>query len=444
MYKILLALLLFITVFTGCATRVPNSRPYSDIPIKYSTHGTYSINARGEWQPTTISLSKGDRFFIDAKGTWSGGMGWAGGPRGSVGWDAGRIYPDERAATALIGRVGNGSPFTIGDQYLGKAEFEGNLYMRMNDPLWGDNSGSLTVNVYVSSQKIQTEKNRRKKNQHILEIQSQKQMSANDQPLVVKDNWAVIIGISKYQFSGENGLVNLIFADEDAKDFARSLHNLGWNESHIKLLTNEEATQRNIVIALESWLSKAGPNDQIILFWAGHGFPDPEDPEKVFFATYDTDIKIPATGYRMDRVRAALEERKSKNVILFADTCHAGKLITRGERGISIIPNIKKQNTPKGWVFMVGADTDRKAIEDSSWSNGAFTHSLVNGLNGAADGFQSIGPKDGVVTMGELRAYMNTAMPEETQKILGVAKRPVITTSTGDPDIWNLTLQVSQ
>jgi len=36
---------------------------------------------------------------------------------------------------------------------------------------------------------------------------------------------------------------------------------------------------------------------------------------------------------------------------------------------------------------------------------------------------------------------MNTAMPDETQKVLGVAKRPVITTSTGDPYIWNLTLQ---
>ena len=258
------------------------------------------------------------------------------------------------------------------------------------------------------------------------------------------NNWAVIIGISEYQYSGENGLTNLIFADDDATAFVRSLRNLGWSEDHIKLLTNEEATQRNIMIALESWLTKAGPKDQIILFWAGHGYPDPEDPEKVYFATYDTDISIPATGYRMDQVRRALEERKSKNVILLADTCHAGKLITRGDssRGISIIPNIKKLNIPKGWIFMVGADTDRQAIEDSSWSNGAFTHSLVNGLNGAADGFQSIGPKDGVVTMGELRAYINITMPEETLKVLGVAKRPVITTSTGDPDIWKLTLQV--
>lgn len=257
--------------------------------------------------------------------------------------------------------------------------------------------------------------------------------------------WAVIIGISKYKHSGPNGLNNLIFADDDAKVFARVLSDLGWSDSHVKLLVNEEATQRNILIALESWLTKAGPKDQIVLFWAGHGFPDPEDPEKVYFACYDTDITIPATGYRMDRVRSILEERKSKNVVVLADTCHAGKLITRGDRGLSIVPNIEKmsreQKVPKGWIFMVGADTDRQAIEHTSWTNGAFTHSLIKGLSGKADGFQSAGAKDGVVTMGELKDYMNTAMPNETHKVLGVAKRPVITTSTGDPDIWNLTLQ---
>ena len=221
--------------------------------------------------------------------------------------------------------------------------------------------------------------------------------------------WAVIIGISRYQFSGENGIKNLIFADEDAIAFARTLIKLGWNENHIKQLVNENATKRNIAIALESWLTKAGPNDQITLFWAGHAHPNPEDPEKVYFACYDTDLSIPSTGYRMDKVRAALKEIGSKNVILFADTCHAGKIITRGKRAISIITQIDKMNReqeiPKGWVFMVGADTDRQAIEHTSWKNGAFTYSLIKGLSGKADGFQSSGPKDGLVTMGELKNY---------------------------------------
>jgi len=257
--------------------------------------------------------------------------------------------------------------------------------------------------------------------------------------------WAVVVGISNYKHPGQKGLDNLIFADDDARAFSRTLRNLGWSNSHIKLILNKQATKRNVEIALESWLTKAGPNDQIVLFWAGHGFPDPEDPEKVYFACYDTDISIPVTGYRMDKVRAALEERRSRNVILIADTCHAGKLITRGERGLSIVSEIDKmrreKKVPKGWIFMVGAESDRQAIEHTSWTNGAFTHCLIKGLAGGADGYESVGPKDGIVTMGELRAYLNSAMPDETQKVLGVAKRPVITTSTGDPDIWNLTLQ---
>lgn len=256
--------------------------------------------------------------------------------------------------------------------------------------------------------------------------------------------WAVIIGISEYMLSGKNGLSDLIFADEDAVEFSEVLKNIRWRDSHIKVITNERATERNIKIALESWLTKAGPEDMIVLFWAGHGYPDPEDPEKVYFACYDTDIKIPSTGFRMDRVRSILEERKSKNVIIFADTCHAGKLITRGKRGMSIIPTIerfRRENTvPRGWIFMVGADTDRNAIEHTSWTNGAFTHSLIKGLYGEADGFQSSGSNDGIVTMGELKDYMNFSMPNETQKVLGVAKRPVIVTSTGDPAIWNISL----
>ena len=211
-------------------------------------------------------------------------------------------------------------------------------------------------------------------------------------------------------------------------------------------MMNQQATKRNIEIALESWLTKAGKDDLIVLFWSGHGFPDPEVPERVYFACYDTDTYIPPTGYRMDKVRIALEEREARNVVVFADTCHAGKLITRGgEKAISIVPHIEKmrreQNIPTGWIFMVGADSDRLAVENSSWTNGAFTRCLIEALAGNADGFESVGPNDGTVTMGELRAYLNTTMPDQTQKVLGVAKRPVITTSTGDPNIWNLTLE---
>ena len=202
----------------------------------------------------------------------------------------------------------------------------------------------------------------------------------------IQKSFAVVVGISKYLHAGQGGFNDLAFADDDARAFQEALLKMGWSNSHIKTLINEKATRNNILIALESWLTKAGKDDLIVLYWSGHGFPDPEDPEKVYFACYDTNIRIPPTGYRMDRINSIIKERNAKNVIILADTCHAGKLITRGTKGISIIPNIEKmrreQKIPKGWIYMVGAESDRKAIEHTSWSNGAFTHCLLKGLLG--------------------------------------------------------------
>jgi len=142
----LLALLL-----VGCAAQLPANRPYAEVPLHNAQHFAVSVYAAGDWQDSTVTLKNGDRFFLDAQGTWSGGLGWISGPSGAVGLDVGRIMPEEPAATALIGRVGNGAPFSIRDQYLGVAANDGNLFMRMNDPTTFDNSGALSVDIYVET-----------------------------------------------------------------------------------------------------------------------------------------------------------------------------------------------------------------------------------------------------------------------------------------------------
>jgi len=428
----------------SCASPNIKNQIIPEVDSSYKLETEMTVSAKKGWQHSSITVRKGQKIIIRANGLWNKGFAPDCGPDGYIGsaWEI--RYNSQYGAMALLGKIGTGEEFLIGNYLSMEADSSGELQFRPNVAGIGcwDNSGGVTARIFLpkiygAEGHLPNLKFTLKKQQH-----NNREKSGNLSN-TEGTSWAIIIGISNYQYSGQHGLTNLIFADDDAKAFARSLRNLGWSDSHIKLLVNEDATQRNIMIALDSWLTKAGPNDQIVLFWAGHGFPDPEDPEKVYLACYDTDIAIPATGYRMDNVRRSLEEKKVRNVVLLADTCHAGKLITRsdGSRGISIVPNIKRQNVPKGWVFMVGADTDRQAIEHTSWTNGAFTHSLIKGLNGEADGFQSAGAKDGVVTMGELKDYMNISMPDQTQKVLGVAKRPVITTSSGDPDIWNLTLQ---
>ncbi len=144
-----LALPLLALLLVGCPMALPANRPYTQVPLNSSQHSQVSVYAAGDWQDSNVTLKNGDRFFLDAQGTWSGGLGWISGPSGAVGIDIGRIMPGEPAATALIGRIGDGPPFSVRDQYLGTAASDGNLLMRMNDPTTFDNSGSLTVDIYV-------------------------------------------------------------------------------------------------------------------------------------------------------------------------------------------------------------------------------------------------------------------------------------------------------
>lgn len=263
----------------------------------------------------------------------------------------------------------------------------------------------------------------------------------------VKNRWAVVIGMSKYQFAEQGALEPLAFADKDAKDFAETLKAQGWSPDHVQVLTNEQATKQNVTYALETWLRRAGPEDIIVLFWAGHGWPDPEDPSLAYFACYDSKPSDPSSCWRMDRVRQILEERKARNVVVIADTCHAGKVIRSGDaRAISVVPALdameKKKDIPNGWVFIVSADPDRKAYEDKAWSNGALTHVLLEGMrDGKADGYKSAGAKDGTVTLGELRVYITDRMAEESLNLLGARLTPLFFTTSGNPEIWNLSLK---
>ncbi len=102
------------------------------------------------------------------------------------------------------------------------------------------------------------------------------QSESSEGPLGPRNHWALVIGLSVY--SARLGLDPLAYAAEDARAVGESLAQLRWRPDGIKLITDDLATLRNVKIAVQSWLSKVGPDDLIVVFWSGHGFVDPEDP----------------------------------------------------------------------------------------------------------------------------------------------------------------------
>ena len=258
-------------------------------------------------------------------------------------------------------------------------------------------------------------------------------------PGMIRNAYAVVVGVSQYRHAGGKDLTDLAYADDDARAFRDALLKSGWGADHIRCLVDAEATKAGVEDALKGWLRK-GKDALVVLYWSGHGYPDPADTRKVYFACHDTDLSRPYSGWRMDDVADAIKEVNPRNVVVIADTCHAGKIVTKGdERGMSVVGYVERQEqerqVPRGWIYMVSAEADRRAIEHTSWANGAFTHCLLNGLSGGADT-----DRDGQITMLELKAFMSDTMPRETERVLGAPKHPLIVTDSVDPKIWNLSL----
>jgi hypothetical protein len=128
------------------------------------TSGTRAvvIQASTGWQSANIFIEAEQLTEISASGLWSHGQeGVCCGPNPYAAdgyhnkYDSYALLPGERVG-ALIGRIGNGSPFYIGVSHTFRSPNSGLLQLSMNDVpgSFGDNSGALTVNIRMRTESV--------------------------------------------------------------------------------------------------------------------------------------------------------------------------------------------------------------------------------------------------------------------------------------------------
>lgn len=133
------------------ASLMPSSAtPLPETPLE---PGQIRVRANARWVSTGITVTRTDRVQF----TTSGEVRLSGDPEdmaGPAGSRRGRRAPNAplpgELAGALVGRVGNGPAFGIGDQSgpLPMAG-DGELFLAVNDDEVGDNQGSFVVTVRV-------------------------------------------------------------------------------------------------------------------------------------------------------------------------------------------------------------------------------------------------------------------------------------------------------
>lgn len=233
--------------------------------------------------------------------------------------------------------------------------------------------------------------------------------------------WAVLIGISTYQ----NSSLDLSFADRDAKmmkEFLMSPAAGSIPADHICDLINEKATYANVRRALRTFLKRPAAEDLVIIFLACHGAPDADRPNVLYLLTHDTDpTDIAGTAMPMREIDDTLRENLlATKVVIFADTCHsAGIGGPSGRRSAANEAQVINRffaelSEAKGGVaLLTSAESNESAQESVDYEHGVFTHFLLRGLSGEADGFSNA-PRDGVVTVDELFHYVQKQVQEAT------------------------------
>ena len=237
----------------------------------------------------------------------------------------------------------------------------------------------------------------------------------------IGQKWAIVIGISDYKYSNSE-FNDLKYADKDAEEFYKFLLTPAggnFSKEHILFLKNDEATKEKVEYALFDFLNRTIEEDLVIIYFAGHGAPHPNNPENLYFLTYDTHPeKIASTAFPMWDIETALERYiKAQRVVIIADACHSAGVAQRGKRDFSGSQNqVNKYlqelaKSGKGRAIFTASEASEQSLESKDWGggHGVFTYFLLEGLKGKAD-FNN----DGIVTLGEVMDYTDENVRRET------------------------------
>ncbi|HYA17246.1 MAG TPA: tetratricopeptide repeat protein [Bryobacteraceae bacterium] len=224
--------------------------------------------------------------------------------------------------------------------------------------------------------------------------------------------FALLIGISKYEKLPQD--LWLQFPEADAKTFSQHLASPrggGLPADQMVVLTNEQATTAAIRNAFQTFLKqRAGSKDTIFILVAAHGTVDTKG---AFIVTYDSDPQdLQTTALPMAELQSLIEDDLSKvgRVVFLADVSRATAIGNLKTAGIGTA--VERLGQAKGEMLGLTATRAKEtSVEGTQFGggHGAFTYSVLKGLEGLADH-----DDNRAVTSGELIDYVRDNVPNLT------------------------------
>lgn len=212
--------------------------------------------------------------------------------------------------------------------------------------------------------------------------------------------WAVVIGVARYDH-----MPVLKYADDDAYQiyaFLKSPEGGALPDNQIKVLIDEDATRANIISSIQEIFGKADENDEVILYYSGHGVNGAFLP--IDFDGYNNKL------YH-DEISELLESSHARHKLCLIDACYAGGMMDpKADFSTSVNKYYSILNNEQGGAaFILSCKNREVSLEDGGLRQGIFSHYLIRGLKGEADT-----NKDKIVTVQELFNFINSQVKTYT------------------------------
>jgi uncharacterized caspase-like protein len=195
------------------------------------------------------------------------------------------------------------------------------------------------------------------------------------------------------------------------KDYASE--KLGISKNRIKILLNDGADERDILLSVQEWLRRsAKPNkSDIYVFFAGHGLAS-QDGKNMYLLPHDGSPRLlEKTAILRDELFSDIKEANPKSVTVFLDTCYSG--VTRNEEmliaGRPIMIKAKEQSIPDGFTLFSAASNEQISQPLEEAKHGMFSYFLMKGMEGDADS-----NNDNKITARELHAYVEQNVVQQS------------------------------
>jgi hypothetical protein len=234
----------------------------------------------------------------------------------------------------------------------------------------------------------------------------------------------LVVGVNKYR----NPRFNLNYAVADATAVRDRVQQRAANiftKVNTHTLFDSEAVKPAIVETLKKIATQAGPRDVFLFYYAGHGVMSGEAQPKFYLVPHDVtqmygaDERLATSALSSAELQELSRQIPAQKQLFILDACQsAGALESVAVRGAAEQKAIAQLARSSGTHWLTASGSEQFATEFEQLGHGAFTYVLLQGLDGRADS------GDGRVSVRELSAFLDSEVPEVTQKHKGTPQFP--------------------